>query len=57
MKPAVAWSYEVAGLAILSWRQQPDLIELLTVGVVRMRVRRHVVAAAVVVDEEHARPR
>ena len=46
---------QVSTLATLTRQQQPDRIQLGTIRVLRMRIRRHVVGAVVVIDEQHTR--
>ena len=48
---------EISGLPHLSRLQEPDLIDLGTEIVVRVGIRRHVMPARIVVDEEDARSR
>jgi len=43
----------VAGLSALTCAQESHLVDLETIRVLRMRIRRHVVRLVVVVDERH----
>src|SRR5688500_1286020 len=53
VEPAGSHGDEVAGLPALAGIQHADLVQLRAIEVIRMRIRRHVVAPGVTVDEQH----
>ena len=57
VEPARPCRIQVPRFSPLSRTQQSDLVQLRAISVVRVRIRRHKVRPAVVVDEQHARAR
>ena len=57
VKAARSDGHEIPCLSALAGRQETDLVDLRAIRVLRMWIRRHVVRARVVIDEQHARTR